>query len=114
MPSLILYAVIFLAVAGAIGGAYSTVKKSGYTEAVNEYQPKLDAAQQQIKAQNEAVEKLRQEASRKASEGARALKDATARGKVWEDNALRLQAAIQRKDAPSDCGSAWRDIRGGK
>lgn len=114
MPSLILYAVMFLAVAGVIGGAYHTVKKAGADEVRAELQPKLDAAQQQIKAQNEAVEKLRQEASRKASEGARALKDATARGKVWEDNALRLQAAIQRKDAPTDCVAAWREIRGQK
>lgn len=71
---------------------------------------RLEAA---IAAQNAAVEALRAESARKAADGARALAAASGRAKVWEDNAARLRAVLTapRKDAPTDCKSAWTEIR---
>ena len=116
MPSLILYAVIFLAVAGVIGGAYHTVKKSGYTEAEAEYKPKLDQCTGEIEKQNAAVAALAAESARKAQAASQALAKAKVSAKVWEDDAARLRAALtgRKPSDPQDCKAAWATIRGGK
>ena len=69
-----------------------------------------------IAAQTAAVEALRAEADRKAKAAAQALAAASGKARVWEDNAARLRAAMTAvrpagEAAPTDCGSAWREIR---
>ena len=114
--NLILYAGAALAVMGAIGAGYHTVKKSGYTEAVAEYRPKLEACQASVKAQNEALAALKAAADAKAARAAQALAGATQKARVWEDNAARLRAVLTapRKTgeaAPTSCDAAWAEIR---
>ena len=116
MPSLIIYAVMFLAVAGVIGAGYHQVKKSGADEVRAELQPKLEACEGAVKAQNEALAALKAEADKKQARAAQALAGATQKARVWEDNAARLRAVLTAprkagEEAPTDCRSAWAEIR---
>ena len=114
--TLLPYLLGFLAVAGVVGTAYHTVKKSGYTEAEAEFRPKLDACEGAVKAQNEALAALKAAADAKAARAAQALAGATQKAKVWEDNAARLRAVLTAprkagEAAPTSCDAAWAEIR---
>ena len=116
MPSLIIYAVMFLAVAGVIGAGYHQVKKSGADEVRAELQPKLEACEASVKAQNDALDTLKAEATRKQAAAAQALSKATMKAEVWEQDAGRLRAILTAprkagEAVPTTCESAWAEIR---
>lgn len=114
MPiQLIIGVVAFLAVAGVIGGAYHTVKKSGYTEAEAEYKPKLEACAGEVDKQNKAVAAMAEETARRQAASAQALSKATVKAKAWEDNAVRLQGVLagRKPDGDKSCAGAWGEIR---
>ena len=110
---ILLYAVAAIAVMGMVGAGYHTVKKSGYTEAVAEYQPKLDAAEASIKAQNEALDALKAAGDAKAKAAAKALAGASKKADTWEKQAARLAAVLtgRKPDGPVSCAAAWEEIR---
>ena len=110
------YLLGFLAVAGVVGTAYHTVKKSGYTEAQAELQPKIDACEASVKAQNDALAALKAAGDAKAARAAQALAGATQKARVWEDNAARLRAVLTAprkagEAVPTTCEAAWKEIR---
>lgn len=106
---MMLYALAAAAVitVGALG--YAKVQHSGKEAAL----ARVDALNVQIKAQNDAVDALKAEADARQAAARKALAKATGAAKVWEDNAVRLQAALtnRKADGPQDCKAAWQEIR---
>ena len=76
-------------------------------------QPKLDSCSAEVEKHNAATKALAEESARKAKEAATALAKASAKGKVWEDNAARLRAVLTapRKAGEDTCSAAWAEIR---
>jgi len=114
---LLLYGLVALGILGALGGMAYSVRKAGYDAATAELQPKIDAAHNEIRKQNEAIAAWKADADRRAKEAASALKAASARASTWEANASRLRAVLTAKrppdkPAPTDCREAWAEIRG--
>lgn len=113
MGSLVLYAVLALAVMGMIGTGVYKVKQWGGDEVRAELQPKLTACQADVKRQNDAVEALKAESARKQATAAQELRKAEGRAKTWDEQAKRLQAALTNRKPtdPQDCKAAWEVIR---
>ena len=59
MPSLIIYGVIALGILGALGGFVYKEREAGANKVRAELQPKLDACQASVEAQNKAVAALK-------------------------------------------------------
>ena len=97
MPSLIVYAVIFLAVAGVIGGAYKTVKDSGREEVRLEWQEANAAAQKKADADRKA-----QEAAREAQDKETSRRLANAK-KRSQDLLVSLEAHIKASGTAAAC-----------
>ena len=110
---LIVYAVLALGILGALGGIGYSVRKAGADSVRAELQPKLDAANASIKAQNAALDALKAAGEAKAAAAAKALQKASERAKTWEQQASRLTAVLtnRKPDAPQDCKAAWAEIR---
>lgn len=113
MIQLAIYAVVALVIMGGVGYGVGKIKDAGRAEVRAELQPKLDTCRETVKRQDEAVKALKTAADAKAAEGAKALREAGKRAKVWEDNAVRLQRALagRKPTDPQDCKSAWEAIR---
>lgn len=116
---LIVYAVLALGILGTLAGIGYSIRKAGADSVRAELQPKLDACAVEVEKHNAAARAMAEESARKAKEAARALAAAKVKGKVWEDQAARLTAVLTAKrppdkPAPTDCRSAWNEIRGQK
>ena len=111
--SLILYAVLALAILATLSGIAYKIRESGKDAVRAELQPKLDSCQADIKRQNDAVEALRAESAKKQATTAAALVKAEKKAKVWDDQAKRLTAvlATRKPTDATDCKAAWQEIR---
>lgn len=117
---MIAYLVAGIAALVLIADLVAGERKAGGDAVRAELQPKLTACEGQvatmggqIKEQNAAVDALRSAGIRKEQEAAQALAKAEVKGKVWQDNAARLQAVLtaRKPDGPKDCKAAWQEIR---
>ena len=109
-----LYAAIAIAFAAVSG--YAAIQHSGKLQAQAETkacQTQVAAMGEQIKQQNAAVDNLKSVADAKAAAASQALAKAEGKGKVWQDNAVRLQAVLtsRKPDGPKDCKAAWEELR---
>lgn len=114
--TLIVYALVALAVVGTLSGIAWKIRESGKDAVRAELQPQIDACQAAIAAQNAAVEALRAEAAKRQAAASKALAGATQKARTWEDNAARLRAVLTAprpagEAAPTDCKAAWQEIR---
>ncbi len=91
---------------GSVAGFVAMERKAGADAVRAELQPKLAACEGQITA-------LAEETAAKQATSAQALRKAEAKGKVWQDNAIRLQAVLasRKPEGPKDCKAAWQEIR---
>ena len=113
---LIVYAVLALGILGALGGIGYSIRKAGADAVRADLQPKIDACQASIEAQNAALEALRKAQAEKAARAAQALATASQKARVWEDNAARLRAVLTAprkagEAVPTSCDAAWAEIR---
>lgn len=113
---LIIYAVLALAILGTLAGIGYSIRKAGADAVRAELQPKLEACEGAVKAQNDALAALKAEADKKQAAASKALAKASKDAKTWEDNAARLRAVLTAprpdgKAAPTDCKAAWAAIR---
>ena len=111
--TLLPYLLGFLAVSAVLGTAAYNIRKAGADAVRAELQPKLEACEGTVKAQNDALAALKAEADAKAAKAAQALAKASQKAKVWEDNASRLRKVLtdRKPDAPMSCTEAWKEIR---
>ena len=105
-----------------LGGMVYKVRQSGYDKAVTEYQPKIDAAQQQISAlgeqigvQNRAVQALAAESAAKLKRAQDALKAGQGAAQAARSEAERLKVLAGQPQAPSACPAqaAVEEVRKG-
>ena len=113
---LIIYAVLALGILGTLAGIGYSIRKAGADAVRAELQPKMEACEGAVKAQNEALAALKAQADAKAARAAQALAGATQKAMVWEDNAARLRAVLTAprkagEAVPTTCESAWAEIR---
>ncbi len=110
---MIAYLIAGAVLIGSLIGFVAMERKAGADSVRAVLQPKLDACQGEIKKQNDALEAVRKEQLAKQAKATQELASATKRGKVWEDNALRLQAVLsgRKPDGDKSCAGAWAEIR---
>ena len=122
MPSLIMYGLIALAIAGAFGGTYFSGRQAGKAVERAEWKPKLEACQQQVSGlenavatQNRAIEALGAESKARQARAAQGLARATQEAGKYRTEAERLRALAGGQTNPSECaaGEAVREIRRG-
>lgn len=103
---------IAIALSLAFGGI-QTYRLNSCQAAVAVQRAQVAILGSELDEQNRAVEALEEEGARKAKEASQALAKATAKGRVWQDNATRLQAVLtaRKPDGPKDCRTAWEEIR---
>ena len=113
MPTLVIYALVALAVMGAIGTGVYKVKQWGGHEVRAELQPKVEACERELKKQNEAVDALAAEGAKKQAAASKAIAKAEAKAKVWDDQAKRLTALLtdRKEGGDKSCKGAWQEIR---
>jgi hypothetical protein len=105
MPSLVIYAVMFLAVAGVVGGAYHTVKKSGYAEAEAEFKPKLEACTSEVQKANDAALAVKAEGDRRIAQASKGVAKARQEAKGAISEAEGLRGLAKAPTPPSASGS---------
>ena len=101
---------------GSLAGFVAMERKAGGDAVRAKLQPKLEACQASVDAQNAALEALRKAQAEKAARAAQALAGATRKARVWEDNAARLRAVLTAprkagEAVPTSCEAAWKEIR---
>lgn len=113
--TLLPYLVGFLAVAGVVGTAYHTVKKSGYTEAQAELQPQIDACQADLTKANEAALAVKAEGDRRIAAAAKGAAQARRQAAGAISEAARLRTLTTPGKAPQNasCESAVAEVRRG-
>ena len=102
---------------GSLAGFVAMERKAGGDAVRAKLQPKLEACEGAVKAQNDALAALKAAGDAKAARAAQALAGATQKARVWEDNAARLRAVLTAprkagEAAPTSCNAAWKEIRG--
>ena len=117
--SLIVYAVLALGILGTLAGIGYSIRKAGADAVRADLQPKLEACAGEVEKHNAAAKAMAEESARKAKAASQALAAATVKGRVWEDQAMRLQRVLTAprkagEAAPTDCKAAWDAIRGQK
>ena len=110
------YGLVALGILGTLAGIGYSIRKAGADAVRAELQPKLEACEGAVKAQNDALEALRKAGAEKQARAAQALAGATQKAKVWEDNATRLRAVLTAprkagEAVPTSCDAAWAEIR---
>ena len=101
---------------GSLAGFVAMERKAGGDAVRAKLQPKLEACEGAVKAQNEALAALKAAADAKAKAASKALAKASKDAKTWEDNAARLRAVLTAprkagEAAPTSCAEAWSEIR---
>ena len=113
--TLLPYLLGFLAVSAVLGTAAYNIRKAGADAVRAELQPKLEACEGAVKAQNDALAALKAAADAKAKAASQALAKAEAKARVWDDQAKRLRAILTQPrasgPAPTTCDAAWKAIR---
>ena len=104
--TLLPYLLGFLAVAGVVGTAYHTVKKSGYTEAQAELQPQIDQCQGELAKANDAAKAVKAEGDRRVAEASKGVAKAKREAAGAISEAQRLRTASKGNAAPSACPAA--------
>lgn len=113
---LIVYAVLALGILGMLAGIGYSIRKAGADAVRAELQPKLEACGAEVEKHNQAARVMAEESAKRQAAAAHALRVASSKAKVWEDNAAKLRDALTNRKPtdPQDCKAAWDVIRSAK